>query len=142
LEKYRLGMIQWALQKKEQIRDAVTAQLKDTNCAELVNLHGPIVVNGVPQGQPQLTVEVSCKEPEKSIYVDIPLDIITGIDPDNGDTAKILPGGKVGEIDLHGAKTGGAVIETNPAPAAGTPITDEVVPIAGDSTVEIVQEVM
>jgi hypothetical protein len=118
-------------EKKNDLLDLVTAELKRPPCDEVIDLRGPITVNGVAQGHSTVTVDVSCTTPEKSIYVDIPAVMITGADTGGNGTEKIEKGGKVVEVDLHGTKSGEVTIQSSPDPAAGEQI--DVVVIAGDS---------
>lgn len=135
-----VNSIGFANRLKEDLLDAVTNELAHPDCRELINLQGPIEVNGVPQGHAQLTVELACKEPIKSIYVDVPGEAVAQAVGDTGDTAS-LKSGSVVQVSTNGAKTGGVTLETNPEAAAGEPLDVEVVPIAGDS-VEYFPEVM
>jgi len=125
---------------KEDLLSAVTHELAHPDCSGVINLQGPPVVNGVALGHSQLTVEFSCKEPVKSIYVDVPTDAIVQAVGDTGDTATVRSGSIV-EIDVNGAKSGGVTLETSPDASQGAPVDADVVPIAGDS-VEYFQDVM
>ena len=128
-----------AAEKKNDLLDLVTNELKKPPCEEVIDVRGPITVNGVPQGHSTVTVDVACNKPEKSIYVDIPAAVITGADAGGTGTEKIEKGGKVVEVDLNGTKSGEVTIQSDPDPAAGEKI--DVVVIVGDSA-DYFQEVM
>jgi hypothetical protein len=129
-----------ALVRKKDLLTLVTGELTHPMCSELINLEGPVEVNGVPQGSATLTVEASCTQPEKSIYIDIPLDAIESAAPEGTASAKVEDGGHVLELDLNGAKSGGASLQTSPDASGGQPFSFEVVPIHGSG--EYFDEVM
>src|SRR5262249_7956957 len=59
-----------ALARKQDLYNDVTGQLRSYDCRELINLQGPITVNGVPQGQAVLTIDWTCIHAIRSILVD------------------------------------------------------------------------
>ena len=136
----RKNLIADALVRKKDLLTLVTGELTHPMCSELINLEGPFEVNGVPQGSATLTVEASCTQPEKSIYIDVPLDVIENAAPEGTATATVEDGGHVLKLDLNGAKSGGASMQTSPDATGGQPIYDEVIPIHGSG--EYFDEVM
>jgi hypothetical protein len=58
-----------ALKKKEAVYSLVHAEIKSPMCSELINLQGPITVNG---GSSQLTVDVACSRPVSKLIVVLP----------------------------------------------------------------------
>jgi hypothetical protein len=118
---------------KDEIYKLLDAEIRRPMCTELINLRGPITVNGVPQGPSQLSVDVSCKQPEQKVIVVVPTSTVVQAVPDGGATAVAVKAASVVEVDLNGAKSGGVTIETKPDAAAGAPVDSDVIPIAGDS---------
>lgn len=116
---------------KEAMLAVVTQAIHD-RCLELVNLRGPIEVNGVPQGRSQLTVSVSCDDPIDELDLGILNAVWTQADAGSASTA-MADGGKVLEVDAHGAKSVSVTAEANPDAAPGQQLEGDIVPIAGDS---------
>jgi hypothetical protein len=116
---------------KEAMLAIVTQEIHD-RCLQLINLRGPIEVNGVPQGHSQLTVTLSCDDPID--VVDLGIQNVVWAQVDAGSaTTTTADGGKVLEVDAHGAKSVTVTAETNPDAASGEKIEGDVVDIAGDS---------
>ena len=66
-----------ALKKKEAVYSLVHAEITHPMCSELINLQGPITVNGVPQGGSQLSVDVACSRPVGKLIIVLPMATIT-----------------------------------------------------------------
>jgi hypothetical protein len=116
---------------KHEMLDFVTAAIH-SRCLELINLRGPIEVNGVPQGHSQLTVSVTCDDPIEQL--DLAIENVRWTSVDAGKNAtKTADGGKVLEVDAHGAKTVTVSAQTTPDAAAGDRIEGDIVEIKGDS---------
>jgi hypothetical protein len=134
-----------AAAKKRDVYTLVNNEITHPVCLELINLRGPITVNGVPQGSSQLSVDVSCTRPVQKIVLMTPNELIAKLEADNAAQKAFLRAPSVVEIDLNGAKSGGVTIQTSPDAAAPNPV-DDVVQIKGDSkspsTVEVFDEVM
>ena len=101
-------------------------------CSELINLQGPITVNGVPQGGSQLSVDVACSRPVGKLIIVLPMATITKMIMDGQAVTGILSQADVMKIKMGGS-SGGVTVETV-KPVTGTQeIETEIVPIAGDS---------
>lgn len=124
-------LLEAANERKREMLDFVTEAIK-SRCVELVNLRGPITVNGVPQGHSELTVSISCHEGIDELDLSIHNLIWTEADA-GADKAKVLEGGKVLEVDAHGAESVTVTAEANPDPASGQTLAGDIIPIAGDS---------
>jgi hypothetical protein len=61
-----------ALKKKEAVYSLVHAEITHPMCSELINLQGPITVNGVPQGGSRLSVDVACSRPVGKLIIVLP----------------------------------------------------------------------
>ena len=126
---------------KDDIYKLVNGEVQHPMCTELINLQGPIMVNGVPQGQSQLSVDFSCTHAIKMIYIALPTSTVTQAVPDGTSKDVVLQAGRVIEVMVNGAKSGGVTFETDPPAAQGVPV-DAIVPIAGDSYVDNFPEIM
>ena len=129
---------------KQAIYTQVDNEIRHPMCSELINLQGPVTVNGVPQGNPQLSVDVSCNQPEKKVIVVLPMTAaaILKLAPDGAAKAAILLKANAVQVVMDGAKSGGATMELNGNPAPNAQVDSMVVPIAGDSHPEFFDEVM
>ena len=118
---------------KEQLYTLVDDEVRFPKCSELINLRGPITVNGVAQGSSQLSVDVSCNRPEQKVIVVVPANTVVKAAPDGQAKAVILRAGHIVEVDLNGATSGGVTMQTSPDAAAPDPVDSDVIPIKGDS---------
>lgn len=127
------------------IRGAITkknAALKVVNylahppCTELVNLRGPIMVNGVPQGPSQLTLSFSCTVAINEVEVDIPNAAIQSCDG-SGDACAV--NGDLVTLHAGDSKTATMTLDTENV-GDGDHFASDIVPIAGDTVV--VDEIM
>ncbi len=100
-------------------------------CSEVIDLRGPITVNGVPQGPSTLTIDTSCTKPVDSVYVDIPQAVIEQFSAGGTATATVEDGGELLKVGMHGAKSGEVSIQTSPDLVPGEALNEEVVPIHG-----------
>lgn len=116
---------------KEEMLAVVTQAIHD-RCLELINLRGPIEVNGVPQGHSQLTVTVSCDDPIDELDLGIANAVWTQADAGSASTTT-ADGGEVLVVDAHGAKSVSVTAEANPDAASGQQLEGDIVEIAGDS---------
>ena len=130
-----------AASKKHAVYTLVNNEITHPVCLEAINLQGPITVNGVPQGHSQLSIDVSCRQPEQKVIVDVPMNTVVQMVVDGDAKAAILKAGHIVEVDLNGAKSGGVTMQTSPDAAAPAPVDSDVVPIKGDS-VEYFDEIM
>ncbi len=126
---------------KENIYKLLDAEIRRPMCTELINLRGPITINGVPQGSSRLSVDVSCNQPEQKVIVAVPGSTVAQAAPD-GQATVVVKAANVVEVDLNGATSGGVTIETSPDASSGKPVDSLIVPIAGDSHDEYFGEVM
>jgi hypothetical protein len=118
----RIALLDDALEKKRAILHLVSTELTHPQCSMLIDLRGPVEVNGVAQGGSQLSVDVACSKPVKDLIVDTPRNDVTQTAPDGGTSSIDDKSATVVEADLHGAKSGGVTMTTNPDPADGEPI--------------------
>ena len=116
---------------KRNMLDLVTNTLRDP-CTEVIDVRGPITVNGVPQGHSQLTVSVSCQKRIKEIDLGVPGSVWTSSDAGR-DPTKTAAGGAVLEVDVHGAKSASVTATANPDVRVGEVLAGDIIPIAGDS---------
>lgn len=123
--------IKAAMVLKNQMYDMVTFDL-DHPCGELINVEGPIKVNGVPQGQTQVTVEFSCKMKLGDVDIEIPDVTWSSVDAGT-DPVTLKAGGKVAEVNAEGSTNVTMTGTTDPDPAAGDSVDTIIVPIKGDS---------
>ena len=134
-----------AATKKHAVYTLVNNEITHPVCLEAINLQGPVTVNGVPQGSSQLSVDVSCTRPVQKIVILTPVEAIKQVTTDGGAKVAVLKTAHVLEVDLNGAKSGGATMQTTPDATPNAPL-DDVVEIKGDSrnpsTVEVFDEVM
>lgn len=131
-------LIAMALAEKTAVYKLVTRELSALTCGVLVNDQGPVTVNGVAQGEEQVSVDVACREAIKDIKIEFPSTVIAQAQPDNG-TETLKQGGKVAdEKPAAGAKKEGETLVTQD-PVSGERI--EIIVIHGDS-VDYVDEVM
>jgi hypothetical protein len=121
-----------ALKKKEAVYSLVHAEIAHPMCSELINLQGPITVNGAPLSGSRLSVDVACSRPVSQLIVVLPLTVVTKIYLDGGAVSGILSQADVMKIKM-GGKSGGVTVDTV-KPITGTQeVESEIVPIAGDS---------
>lgn len=125
---------------KESVYKLVDDEIRHPMCTELVNLQ-QITVAGVP-GNPQLSVDVACNQPEQEFIVVVPTSVVTKLAPDGKATSAVLLAADVIKVDLGGATSGGATMELQQNPPADAPVDSTVVPIAGDSHAEYIYDVM
>jgi len=118
----------------------VTDALGEPACTELINLQGPVKVDGVAQGPSELTVAFHCREKMRDYIVDVPDEAITKVMPAPGESYT-MEGSHTLVIKPKTATSGSVTMETNPDPSDGQPVQSLVVPIAGDS-VQYYDEVM
>jgi hypothetical protein len=122
-----------ALKKKEAVYSLVHAEIKHPMCSELINLQGPITVNGVPQGSSQLSVDVACSRPVTKVIVALPGVTVMKMIPDGQVIDAILSAADVMQLKMNAGRSGGVTVETA-KPVTGTQkIETEIIPIAGDS---------
>jgi hypothetical protein len=74
------------------------------------------------------------------MIVDLPMNTVVQMAPDGNAKAAILKAPHIVEIDLNGATSGSATMQTSPDAALIDPVDLDVVPTAGDS-VEYFDEV-
>ena len=79
-------------------------------CSELINLQGPITVNGVPQGGSRLSVDVACSRPVGKLIIVLPLTTITKMYMDGQAVSGILSQADVMKIKM-GGRSGGVTVE-------------------------------
>jgi hypothetical protein len=103
-----------AAEKKNDLIDLVTSELEHSMCSEVIDLRGPITVNGVPQGPSTLTIDTSCTKPVDSVYVDIPQAVIEQFSAGGTATATVEDGGELLKVGVHGAKSGEVGVQTSP----------------------------
>ena len=129
---------------KEEIYKLVDNEIRHPMCSELINLQGPVTVNGVPQGNPQLSVDVACNQREKKVIVVLPMTAaaILKLAPDGAAKAAVLLRANAVQVVMDGATSGGATMELNGNPPPNAPVDSMIVPIAGDSHAEFFDEVM
>lgn len=135
------GEVEAALFQKNRIYDLVNGELTHPLCSVLINLQGPIEVNGVPQGHAQLSVDVSCTTPIKRVLVDTPDNAVTTKATDGGAKSATDYAAYLIDLFFGGGKSGGVTETTSPDAADGQPVDIEIVPIVGDS-VEYYPETM
>jgi len=134
-EKETVSTIESALKDKEKALAAASALAKPP-CTELLNLQGPFMVNGVAQGEPQLTISLDCSQRIRTLKIETPSETIdTCTDP--GQTCGIANGSDV--TAQAGESKDPSVTLKGPALADGEEV---IVEIKGDSTDYIVDEVM
>ena len=125
---------------KQEIYNLVDNEIRRPMCTELIDLRS-MTINGV-KGPSQLSIDVSCNQPEKKVIVLVPTVTVVQAVPDGGAVAAAMKAANVVEVDLNGAKSGGVTMQTSPDASAGAPVDDLIVPIAGDSHAEFFDEVM
>jgi hypothetical protein len=123
--------IKEALRLKNQMYDMVAFDL-DHPCGELVNVEGPVEVNGAPQGPTKVTVGFSCKMKLDDVEIEIPNVTWSNVDA-GSDPVTLNAGGKIADVKAGGATSVSITGTTNPDPATGDSVDSLVVPIAGDS---------
>jgi hypothetical protein len=123
--------LELALADKREVLASVV-QAYDDNCTELLDLRGPIEVNGVAQGHSLLRFAVSCKEPIKEVDLGLDGEKWTQVETSSG-TAKVGAGGDMLEIDLNDVKYVSGTAEGKPDFQSGDKVEGEIVPVAGDS---------
>lgn len=127
---------------KEAIYNLVDLEIRYPMCSEVINLQGAPVVAGVSQGNPHLSVDVACDQPEQKVIVVLPTVTAMKIVPDGAAKSAVLLRANTVQVVLDGAKSGGATMELPQDPPADAPVDTMVVPIAGDSHPEYFDEVM
>jgi hypothetical protein len=121
-----------ALKKKEAVYSLVHAEITHPMCSELINLQGPITVNGVPMTGSRLSVDVACSRPVGKLIIVLPLVTIDKMYMDGQAVSGILSQDDVMKIKM-GGKSGGVTVDTvKPIPATQE-VETEIVPIVGDS---------
>jgi hypothetical protein len=127
--------IEGALKYKEKALAAASALAKPP-CVELVNLQGPFMVNGVAQGEPQLTIGLTCTQGIKSLKVETPHETVDAC-TNPGHACAITHGSDI--TAEAGDSKDPSVTVKGPALADGEEV---IVEIKGDSIDYIVDEVM
>jgi hypothetical protein len=122
-----------ALKKKEAVYSLVHAEITHPMCSELINLQGPITVNGVPQGGSQLSVDVACSRPVSKLIVVLPTVTITKMIMDGQAVSGILSQADVMQIKMNAGRSGGVTVQTIQPMTGAQKVETEVIPIAGDS---------
>ena len=130
-----IGWIRGAIAKKNAALK-VANYLAHLPCTELVNLRGPIMVNGVAQGPWQLTLSFSCTVAIDEVEVEIPDAEIQSCD---GSGHACAVNGDLVTLHASDSKTATMTLDTENV-GDGNHFTSDVVPIAGDSVV--VDEIM
>ena len=72
---------------KKHLFELVDDEIRYPMCSELINLRGPITVNGVPQGSSQLSVDISCTKPVNKMFVVVPSNRVVTVVADGPATA-------------------------------------------------------
>jgi hypothetical protein len=130
-----VGTIEKALKYKEQALVEASALVKPP-CTELLNLRGPFMVNGVAQGEPQLTISFDCTQAIKSLKIETPKATIDKC-ADPGHACGITQGSHV--TVQTGESKDPSVSVQGPALAEGEEV---IVEIKGDSMDYVVDDVM
>jgi len=115
----------------------IAAELAKPACAILIDVRGPITVNGVPQGEPQATFAFSCTEPIRTIKIWTPGEQLDQCSA--AGSCAIANGNDVTE-QAGGTKQPSVTVQGNLAD--GEQAVIDIVPIAGDSYSYVVDEVM
>ncbi len=129
-----------ASRKKQTLLAAVAHQLTHAACKEVVDRQGPVMVNGVPQGDPQLMVEFFCTKRIAKIYVAIPTGFFFSQLNVGPATEKLEGAGNLLEVDPDGDRLVGIIAETIPEPTRAVRL-DALVEVAG-APAEYFPEVM
>ena len=130
-----VSWINSALKFKNKALQAANALAKPP-CAQLLNLQGPFVVNGVAQGEPQLTISLRCSEGIKMVKIGTPGETLDSC-TDAGQACTIANGSDV-TAGAGGGKDMSVTIK-GPALADGE---KAIVEIVGDSSSYISDDVM
>ena len=90
---------------KKNLYELVDNEIRYPMCTELINLRGPVKVNGVPQGSSQLSVDISCTKPVNKVIVVVPRRTRSCGRRRRQATA-VVKASDVVEVDLNGADVG------------------------------------
>jgi hypothetical protein len=127
---------------KEAVYNLVDLEIRYPMCSEAINYQGAPVVAGVSQGNPQVSVDVACDQPEQKVIIVLPSVSVVKLVPDgNAKVATMLNAGTI-QVVLGGAESGGATMELEEDPPADTPVDSMIIPIRGNSHPEFFDEVM
>jgi hypothetical protein len=137
-ENWIAGYINGALQAKDKALQAANALAKPP-CVQVINLQGPITVNGVAQGEPQLTISLSCKVVIATLKIETPGQTVDSCS-DPGHQCTIANSSDV-TVQAGGSKDPSVTIQGSTL-ADGEEVIVDVVPIAGDSSSYISDDVM